>query len=297
METDVDILVDIALPLTLILIMFGMGMTLTVRDFLRLADYPRAVLVGLGGQLLLLPLVGAALALLWNLPPELAIGVIVLASCPGGTTSNLVSHLARGDVPLSITLTAVNSCIVVFTIPLYSALAMDVFAGAAADVPLPLAATMQRVFLYTILPVSLGMVVRGLAPAFARRIGPAYDRFAMLAFVFIVLVIVWTSRESLLTMLVTVGSVAITLNLIMTALGLLLGVLLAVGARQVLTLGIEIGIQNTVLGMVVAATILDGLRGLDGTIMLMPSAIYGLLMFAPAALIIAYGRLRLPPRV
>lgn len=297
MESDVDILVDIALPGTLILIMFGMGMTLTVRDFLRLASYPRAVAVGLGGQLVLLPVVGAALALLWDLPPALAVGVIVLAACPGGTTSNLVSHLARGDVPLSITLTAVNSCIVVFTIPLYGALAVDHFAGADADVPLPLAATMQRVFLYTVLPVGLGMGVRALAPVFAKRIGPAYDRFAMLAFVFILVVIVWTSRESLLQMLAVVGGVTAALNLIMTALGLLLGALLAVGTRQVLTLGIEIGIQNTVLGMVVAATILDGLGGLDGRVMLMPSAIYGLLMFAPAALIIAYGRRRLAPLV
>lgn len=291
MENDVNVLVDIVLPITLILIMFGMGMTLRVKDFIRLKDYPRAVVAGLIGQLILLPLVGGALAVLWGLPPELAIGLIILAACPGGTTSNLVSHLARGDKPLSITLTAVNSFVVVFTIPLLISLSMVYFLGSAPDdVPTPVLFIMVGVFAYTIVPISLGMLLRKLAPRFSMRIGPLYDRFAALAFLFIVLIILWAERDDLLTILPMVGGVTLTLNLVMTAIGLGLAWLLALRLRQALTIGIEVGIQNTPLGMAVAGTLLHGVRGLDGDVMLMPAALYGLLMFGSATVLIFYGQ-------
>lgn len=291
MENDVNVLVDIVLPITLILIMFGMGMTLRVRDFIRLKDYPRAVVAGLIGQLILLPLVGGALAVLWGLPPELAIGLVILAACPGGTTSNLVSHLARGDKPLSITLTAVNSFVVVFTIPLLIGLAMTYFLGSSPDdVPTPVLFIMVGVFAYTIVPISLGMLVRKLAPRFSMRIGPLYNRFAALSFLFIVLVILWAERDDLLTILPMVGGVTLTLNLLMTAIGLGLAWLLALRLRQALTIGIEVGIQNTPLGMAVAGTLLHGVRGLDGDVMLMPAALYGLLMFGSATALIFVGQ-------
>lgn len=289
---ETNLLVEVLLPATLLLIMFGMGMTLTLRDFIQLKDYPRAVVAGLGGQLLLLPAVGFLLAWVWGLSPALAVGLVVMTACPGGTTSNLVSFLARGDVPLSVTLTAVNSCVVVFTIPLYAGLAMDAFAGEAVDVPMPVAFVMAQVFMYTIAPISLGMLVRRFAPGFATRIGPAYDRFAAFAFLFILIAIVWDSRANILAMAATVGGVTSALALIMTGIGLGLGWLLAVGPRQTITLGIEVGIQNTVLGMVVAGSVLDGMRGLEGAVMYMPSAVYGLLMFLPALAVIVYGRRR-----
>ncbi|RFA25372.1 hypothetical protein CAI21_19245 [Alkalilimnicola ehrlichii] len=293
MGDPVNILLDIILPLTLILIMFGMGMTLTPKDFIRLKEYPRAIFAGLGGQLLLLPIVGAALAVLWNLSPELAVGLIILAACPGGTTSNLISHLAHGDRPLSITLTAVNSCIVVFTIPLFAALAIGYFAdGGTAGVPVPVAEVMGGVFIFTIVPVGLGMIVRSIAPRFSTRIGPLYDRFAALSFLLIVLIILWTTRQDLFAMLPAVGSVTIALSLIMTGLGLFLGFILALKLRQALTIGIEVGIQNTVLGMAVAG-LLTGVGGLNGMVMMIPSALYGLIMFAPAIALIAFGRRRL----
>ena len=200
-------------------------------------------------------------------------------------------------MPLSVTLTAVNSCIVVFTIPLYAGLAMDVFAGEAVDVPMPVAFVMAQVFMYTIAPISAGMLLRGLAPGLATRIGPAYDRFAALAFLFILIAILWDSRADILAMAATVGGVTAALAVIMSALGLALGALMAVGPRQTITLGIEVGIQNTVLGMVVAGSVLDGMRGLEGSVMYMPSAVYGLLMFLPALGIIAYGRRRFAPLV
>lgn len=294
MEGDLNaLLLDVVLPLVLIFIMLGMGMTLTTGDFLRLREYPRAVAGGLLGQIILLPLVGGALAAIWGLSPELAVGLVVLAACPGGTTSNLVSHLAHGDRPLSITLTAANSCIVLFTIPLIAAAAMDVFAGRSGEVPMPWIPVIFGIFVYTLLPVSVGMTIRRFAPTFARRVGPLYDRLAALAFLLIVLSILWTGRDDLMLILPMAGTVTLALNLIMTAIGLGLAFLLAVGTRQALTLGIEVGIQNTVLGMAVAGTLLDGVQGLNGQIMLIPAAVYGLLMFGPATVIIVYGRRRL----
>ena len=294
MNDEISILVDVLLPWILRLIMFGMGLLLTVSDFLRLRHYPRAVAAGLGGQLLLLPAVGFALAWLWQLPPEFAIGLVILASCPGGTTSNLVSHLARGDVPLSITLTAVNSLIVIATIPLYAILALTLFVGTGAEVHLPVGTVLWSVFNFTILPVALGMLVRALAPNFAERIRRPYDAAAAAGFVLIILLILWDSREGLLAMWLQIGSVTLALNLLMTAAGLGIGVLLALELRQVVTLGIEIGIQNSVLGIAVAGAVLHGVAGLDGSLMLMPAAIYGLLMFLPMVAIIRYGRRRLP---
>lgn len=295
MDNEVNLLLDVMLPLTLMFIMFGMGMTLTVRDFIRLKEYPRALVAGLGGQLILLPIVGFLLAMTWGLSPELAIGLIILAACPGGTTSNLTTHLAHGDRPLSITLTAVTSCIVVVTIPILAALAMDYFLGSAPDdIPSPVVQVMFGVFVFTLLPLSLGMLLRRFAPRFAHRFGPLYDKFAALAFAFIVLAVVWAEREDILALLPQVGSVVIALNVIMVALGLLVATLLSLHLRQRLTVAIEIGLQNTPLGMAIAGTLLHGVRGLDGETMLMPAALYGLIMFIPATALIVFGRKRLP---
>jgi len=285
-----DLLLSTALPLTLIFIMFGMGMTLTIADFARLKEYPHAIAAGLGGQLVLLPLMGGFLAIFWGLTPEFAIGIIILAACPGGTTSNVVSFLAKGDRPLSITLTAVNSFVVVFTIPLYTALAIQYFAGATdTTIKIPTAQLMFSVFAYTVIPVSLGMLVRRLAPGFARGVGPFYDKIAAIAFTLIVLLIVWSSQDSLMTILPMVGGITITLSLVMTGIGFLLAHLLAMPKQQAITLAIEIGIQNTVLGMAVAA-MLDGVNGLSGELMLVPCAVYGLIMYGPAIVMILIGR-------
>ncbi len=285
-----DVLLNIALPITLILIMFGMGMTLTLADFLRLKEYPSAIAAGLGGQLILLPLVGAFLAVFWGLQAEFAIGMVILAACPGGTTSNVVSYLARGDRPLSITLTAINSLFVVFTIPIYTALAIQYFAGATdTTVKIPTAQLMFSVFAYTVIPVSLGMLVRRFAPDFTLRFGSYYDRLAAIAFTLIVLLIIWNSQSDLKTILPMVGGITVTLNLVMTGLGFLVAYLLSMKQQQAITLAIEIGIQNTVLGMAVA-TMLDGVNGMEGQLMLVPCAVYGLIMYGPAVVMILIGR-------
>lgn len=288
------ILLTILLPLTLIFIMLGMGMTLTPADFWRLRQYPRAIVAGLTGQLVVLPLVATLLAVLWNLRPEFAVGLVILASCPGGTTSNVVSFLARGDRSLSITLTAVNSGLVVFTIPLYVAFATHYFIGAQNhELELPVSQLMISIFAYTLVPVSAGMLLRHYAPRFCLRVGPHYDRLAALAFTFIVLLIVWNGRDNLLAILPLVGGVTITLNLLMSGIGYLMAKGLKLPRQQTITLVIEVGIQNTVLGMAVA-TMLHGTGEMDGTLLIVPCALYGLIMYGPAIALIMAGRRRTP---
>lgn len=285
-----EVLLSTVLPCTLIFIMLGMGMTLTIQDFSRLKEYPRAIVAGLGGQLIVLPIVGALLSVLWGLRPEFAIGMVILAACPGGTTSNIVSHLANGDRPLSISLTAINSCVVMFSIPFYVTLAVQYFSGGAPEsVDIPVLQLMFSVFIYTLVPVVTGMFVRHYFPDFAVNIGPYYDRVAAVAFTLIVLLILWNGQGNLKTILPLVGGVTITLNVVMTLIGLLMAYLLAMKMRQAVTIAIEVGIQNTVLGMAVAA-MLDGVNGLSGALMIVPPAVYGLIMYGPATVMIILGR-------
>jgi len=288
---EAQLLIDIGLPWMMVLVMFGMGITLTLADFARLRAYPLAVTAGLVGQLLILPLVGMSLAGLWHLPTEFAIGLVVLAACPGGVTSNLVTLLARGNVALSITLTGVNSLVTVVTIPLYCGLALQAFIGADAEVPLPFAQTVLQLVFLIALPVGLGMLLRARMPALAQRAQRPFERFAIAAFILLIVAISWNEREDLATWLPVLGLATFTLNASMTVIGLAGSRLIGVPSREAVTLAIEVGIQNATLGMVVAATILDGIGGLDGQRMAVPSAIYGLVMFAAASALIGYGRL------
>ena len=162
------LLTNLMLPLALGVIMLGLGLGLTVEDFRRVARYPRAVLVGLALQTLLLPWAAFGLALAFRLPPELAVGLMLLAASPGGATANIYSHLARGDVALNITLTAINSVLCLLTLPLILNLALEHFLGAGQYVPPPTRKIVE-VAVIILLPVLLGMTVRGLFPALAAR--------------------------------------------------------------------------------------------------------------------------------
>ena len=161
-----SLLTNLLLPLALGVIMLGLGMGLTLDDFRRVARYPRAVLVGLGLQTLLLPWVAFALALGFGLRPELAVGLMLLAASPGGATANIYSHLARGDVALNITLTAINSVLCLLTLPVILNLSLEYFMGAGQYVPPPFAKVIE-VGVIILLPVAAGMAVRHFAPAFA----------------------------------------------------------------------------------------------------------------------------------
>ena len=162
-------LTTVFLPLALFIIMLGMGLGLTLADFRRVITAPKPVLLGLAAQLVMLPILGWVLAALFPLSPELAVGVVILSACPGGPTSNLVSYLVRGNVALSITLTAISSLVTVFTIPLVVNWSMQQFLGEAVTLRLPFAQTVLQIAVITLIPVSLGLVLQAKAPGVAAR--------------------------------------------------------------------------------------------------------------------------------
>src|SRR5690554_1853524 len=164
-----SILTSVVLPLALFIIMLGVGLSLVLDDFKRVVIYPKAVVVGLVNQLILLPLVAFGLAKLFGLSPMMAVGLMLIACCTGGVTSNLITYVARGDAALSITLTAISGVVVVVTIPLILVFSMDYFMGETQAVAVPIGQTIGQIAGVTILPVTLGMLIRRFKPGFALR--------------------------------------------------------------------------------------------------------------------------------
>ncbi len=264
---------QVFLPLSLAFIMFAMGLTLVVDDFRRVAVQPKAFAVGATSQLFVLPLVAFALVLAWPMEPALAVGVMILAACPGGVTSNLLTHLARGDTALSISLTAVISLASVVTIPLIVNLALYKFMG-ADGVELPVARSVVGVFLITTIPVVLGMFVRARWTRWATRSESVFRTAATVLFVVVVLGAIASQRENLVAYAATLAPAMLALNLVMMAVGWYAARLFRLGDYQGKAISLECGLQNGTMAIFVAATLLGN------ETMMMPGAIYGVLMFA-----------------
>ena len=276
-----SVLSDVILPLSLAIIMLGMGLSLVVDDFKRVFRTPKAALVGLVNQLIFLPLIGFGICLLLDLPPLLAVGIMILAACPGGTTSNLISHVAKGDLALSISLTAVASFITVLTIPLITSFSLEYFVGSAQKIAAPTADIMKQVFGITVLPVLIGMVIRHFFEAFAKRMERPMRIASVVIFTAVVVGLIIGGRETLVESFVKIGAATILLNVGTMALGYFTAKLLRLNLPQTLTITIESGIQNGTLGIVVALTILKEPE------ISIPSAIYSLVMFATSGVLMA----------
>lgn len=252
----VDFIFTRAIPPMLFLMMFGMGLSLTPADFGRIVRYPRAVLVGLTGQLVLLPLLAFLLVLLFDPPAPVAIGAMLLAACPGGITSNGYVFVGRGDVGLSVTLTAVSSVITIATIPLVVWFALEVFAG-NGDVPtLPAIAVLKALGLLTALPIAIGMLVRH---RFDTRVAQNLDTVRKASFVLLLVIISTTtlsSLDSLAANLPTAGLLAATLNLSSMGMGYLVARFANLPHTQVRTITFEVGVQNLSLAAVLAVSLL-----------------------------------------
>ena len=274
----------VLLPLALAIVMLGMGLSLVPEDFKRITRYPKAVAVGTVCQVLLLPLIGALITLVVPMQPAIAVGLIVLAVCPGGPSSNLVTYLAKGDVALSVTLTAVSSIITVFTIPLFTNLALQYFLGKSAAIALPIGSTMLQIFLITLLPTAIGMVIRHQFPNTARRLEKQMSRFAVGLLALIIVLLLVREGSKLPGFLVQVGIGVVLLNLLAMLAGFLAGKLFRLSLAQQICIAIEVGIQNGTL----AITITAGL--LNNPDMAVPAAVYSLLMYVTGFGAILYGR-------
>ncbi|QKJ18596.1 bile acid:sodium symporter family protein [Microbacterium hominis] len=270
-------LTTIGLPVALGIIMFGLGLSLTLGDFSRVLKQPKAVIIALLCQLIVLPAICFGLVLLFQLPPVLAVGMMMLAASPGGTTANLYSHLFRGDVALNISLTAVNSVIAVFTLPVITNLAILYFNPFDDQLGLQWAKTLE-VFAIVLLPVALGMLVRRFQPRFA----DAMDKPVRIASVIILIVVIAGAVASNWALLVenaaTLSLITVVFCLISLSIGYLVPRLLRVGTRQAIASSFEIGIHNATLAIVIAQTVLGSVE------LGLPAAVYGVLMF-----LIAFG--------
>lgn len=270
------LLTNLLLPLALGVIMLGLGMGLSVDDFRRVARYPGAVLTGLALQTLVLPWVAFGLALGFGLPPALAVGLMLLAASPGGATANIYSHLARGDVALNITLTAINSLLCLLTLPLVLDLSLAWFLGAGQYVPPPVSKVVE-VAVIILLPVAAGMAVRHFAPGFAAASAKPLRLLSVLVLALLVTVAVAQSWAALLASFAAVGLACLLFNLASLGTGYAVPLLLRLPRRQAIAISMEIGIHNGTLAIFIALNVLGN------AVMSVPAAVYSLLMFFTAA--------------
>ncbi|NRQ37713.1 bile acid:sodium symporter family protein [Nonomuraea sp. NN258] len=271
-------LASVFLPAALAVIMFGLGLGLTIADFRRVVVYPRAALVSLSCQIVLLPLVCFGLVVAFDLPPALAVGMMLLAASPGGTTANLYSHLFGGDVALNVSLTAINSVLAVVTLPLVTNLSLGHFLGDSGAVGLQFDKTAQ-VFAVVLIPVALGMLVKARSSAFADRMNRPVKILSVVILAAVIVGAVIQEKDNLAGYIGAVGLITFLFSVISLTIGYWAPRLAGVAPRQAIASCMEIGIHNSTLAIAVALspTLLNNAE------MAIPAAVYGVLMFFTAA--------------
>ena len=278
------IIVDVVLPLALAFIMLALGLGLTFDDFARVARRPRDFAVGALSQIVVLPAVAFILASIWPMAPELALGLMIIAAAPGGVTSNILTAFARGDVALSISLTAVISLLSVITIPVIVVFSYGRFIGEQAGKDISVRGTAIGVFLIVAVPVLIGLSIRRFAESFALRAEPAARRVSAVLFVLVLAGAIVQERSNIVPYFAQAGLVTLVLNLLMMAIAYLLARMFATGPSQRIAIAVECGLQNGTLAIAVAVLLFGG--GLAAV----PAATYSLIMFATALIYIALLR-------
>lgn len=271
------IFTTVLLPLALVIIMTSLGVALTLADFRRVMVYPRGVGIGLGNLLIISPALAFGIAWAFSLPPELAVGVVLLGAAPGGTMANMLTHLARGDTALAVTMTAVSSALCVITVPLFLGLGLNLFMSGDAAAPTPaLGPIVVKILLITLVPLSFGMLVRAYAPALAQRMAQPLKKLAIGFFVLVVIAAILAERNNILDFILSVGAAVVCLNVLAMGSGYTCARLGRLNCAQTTAVAIELGIHNTTLSMAVG--------GMVSSTMTIPGAVYGTFMFATAGL-------------
>ncbi|HLW33169.1 MAG TPA: bile acid:sodium symporter family protein [Aequorivita sp.] len=272
--TAAEMISKLFLPLSLAIIMLGMGMTLILSDFTRILKKPKAILIGLSNQLIFLPIIGFSLAIAFNLNPIMAVGLMILATCPGGPTSNLITQVCRGNIALSVTLTAIASIVCVFTIPFILSYALEYFgADTNVTIQLPILDTIIQITGITIIPISIGMLIRRFRTEFAKRMEKPMRIASTVIFILVFLAVLAANFEILGTAMKEVGLVTLLLNLITMGLGYLAARLFRLNLKSAISITVESGIQNGTLAIVIATSILNNYE------MGIPTAAYAIWMF------------------
>lgn len=270
----------IILAISLIIIMFGMGLSLTLNDFKRVFKFPKAIVIGLCCQILILPLIGFTIATLLELTPTIAIGIMLLSACPGGPTSNMLTFLAKGDLALSVSLTAVASILTIFTIPLIVQFALQEFSNESLAVSVDALTMIKQLTIIVLLPVTLGMLIKHKFGRFASRMENPVKVASAIIFILVVVGITYTIRDVFMSYIAEAGLPAIMLNVCTMTIGFLLAVLFKLNKKQAISISIETGIQNATLAITLATIALNNVE-----FSIVP-ATYGLLMYISATVII-----------
>ena len=275
-----NIVTDIILPLALAFIMFVLGLGLTGSDFLRVLKQPRDFLVGAFSQIILLPVIGFILIKLWPISPELAIGVMIIAAAPGGVTSNLLTSFAKGDVALSISLTAIISLLSVITVPFIILTSIMLIENSSLDLNISLTNMAINMFLIVTVPVIIGMIFRKLASNVAIKFEPIAKKISAVLFVIVLLGAILAEKNNVISYFAQAGLITLVLNLLMMIVAYYIAQLLASGTQQKKSNTIECGLQNGTLAIFVATSIFGG------GMYVIPAATYSLIMFATSLIFV-----------
>jgi bile acid:Na+ symporter, BASS family len=270
---------EVLLPCCLAVIMAVLGLSLTVADFRRVLVVPRGISIGLANLLVVSPLLAFGAAELFGLDPVFAVGLVLLGASPGGTMANLLTHLARGEVALSVTMTAVSSVVALVTVPLFLGLAIDRF-DANLDDEVQMAGVVVRVFLITIVPLAAGMFVRSRWPEWVARSYDGARKLSLGLFLAVVIAAVASEADEALEHVGEVAAAALALNVAAMGVSFAVAQLAGLGDRQATAIAMELGIHNATLAITVASSI-------DSTIAI-PAAVYSMFMFVTAG---AFARL------
>ncbi|HEX4843413.1 MAG TPA: bile acid:sodium symporter family protein [Limnobacter sp.] len=275
--------ITIGLPVSLFIIMVGMGLSLTVEDFRRVKEQPRGVVVGTLLQLVAIPALGFAIGGAIG-GGVLAAGIVLVAAMPGGTTSNVLTYLAKANLALSITLTVLASLLTVLTIPFYMAYALEWFLGESTQLELPFIKTLVTMMVIVIIPVALGMFIRAKKPELSQKFEPAINKFAMVVLIAIIVLILVSEKDSILSWFEQAWLPVVLMNIGAVAIGMLGGQLTGLNKQDSLTVSIEMCVKNSTLGLTIALSLLQSAE------MALPVAVYGLLMYVTVGLLCWYGR-------
>ncbi len=269
-------IIDVFLPLSLIFIMFTLGLGLTLSDFVNLFRKPKALFVGIINQMILLPITAFIIVSLMGITKEIAVGMMILASCPGGVTSNMITKLAKGDTALSISYTAVISVLTIITLPIITGFSMGHFMGAEAP-PMNLVSLGLTMFLITALPVGIGLIVRSKNRTFADLFEITATKISTILFIIIIIGALLSEWNTFINNLTALGPAIILLMVVMITIGYNSSNWLKMNGPQAVTVAIESGIQNATVGITIGNLIINPETGLS--ILSIPSGVYGILMY------------------
>ena len=273
---------DVILPLALAFIMFTLGLGLSISDFSNVFKKPKNFLVGLVSQLIFLPIVGLVLVIIWPLPIEIAIGVMLIAAAPGGVTSNILTFFAKGDVALSVSLTAVMSLLSAVSVPIVLAISIGLIGDSSLPESISLTGIALSMFLIVTLPVLLGMGVRSFLNSLTLKIEKSARFISTLLFVLVLLGAILAERENVVSYFAQTGLVVLTLNILMMLIAFYWSGFFGTGISQKKAIAIECGLQNGTLAIFVGTTVFGG------GLYIIPAATYSLVMYLTSLIFIYF---------